>query len=61
VTGHAIPVEEAPRRAGDPAALVASAERIRGDLGWTPRYPEIDQIVESAWRWHRRHPNGYAD
>jgi UDP-glucose 4-epimerase len=61
VTAHAIPVEEAPRRAGDPAALVASSERIRGDLGWTPRYPEIDQIVESAWSWHRRHPNGYAD
>jgi UDP-glucose 4-epimerase len=54
-------VEEAPRRAGDPAALVASSARIRGDLGWAPRYPEIDQIVESAWHWHRRHPNGYAD
>jgi len=61
VTGHPIPVAEAPRRPGDPAALVASADRIRQDLGWAPRYPEIDQIVESAWRWHQRHPNGYLD
>ena len=61
VTGHPIPVAEAPRRPGDPAALVASADRIRQDLGWAPRYPEIDQIVESAWRWHQRYPNGYAD
>ena len=61
VTGHAIPVVEAPRRAGDPASLVASSDRIRRDLGWTPRYPEIDQIVESAWRWHRQHPTGYVD
>ena len=61
VTGHAIPVVEAPRRPGDPAALVASSERIRRDLGWTPRYPDIEQIVESAWRWHRQQPNGYDD
>ena len=61
VSGQAIPVEEAQRRAGDPAVLVASADRIRRDLGWAPRYPEIDQIVESAWRWHQRHPHGYAD
>jgi len=61
VSGHAIPVEQAPRRAGDPAALVASSARIRRDLGWRPRYPEIDQIVESAWHWHQRHPHGYPD
>ena len=61
VTGHAIPVEEAPRRPGDPAALVASSADIMRDLGWRPRYPEIEQIVESAWRWHQRHPNGYQD
>ena len=61
ISGHAIPVVEAARRAGDPAALVASADRARHDLGWSPRYPEIDQIVESAWRWHERHPSGYAD
>lgn len=60
VTDHPIPVVEAPRRAGDPAALVASSQRIRQDLGWEPKYPEIDQIVASAWRWHQQHPNGYA-
>jgi UDP-glucose 4-epimerase len=60
VSGHAIPVVEAPRRQGDPAALVASSERIKKELGWTPRFPEIDQIVDSAWQWHRRHPNGYT-
>jgi UDP-glucose 4-epimerase len=61
VTGHPIPADEAPRRPGDPAALVASSDRIRRDLAWTPRYPEIEQIVESAWRWHQRHPRGYDD
>ena len=59
VTGHAIPVVEEPRRAGDPAALVASSERIRRDLGWAPRFPGIEEIVGSAWAWHRGHPNGY--
>jgi UDP-glucose 4-epimerase len=61
VTGHPIPVVEAPRRPGDPAALVASSDRIRRDLGWTPQFPEIEQIVESAWRWHQAHPQGYGD
>jgi UDP-glucose 4-epimerase len=61
VTGHAIPMVEAPRRAGDPAALVAGADRIRQDLDWSPRYPAIDEIVESAWRWHKQHPDGYVD
>jgi UDP-glucose 4-epimerase len=59
VTGHAIPVVEEPRRAGDPAALVASSERIRRDLGWAPQFPGIEEIVGSAWAWHRGHPNGY--
>jgi UDP-glucose 4-epimerase len=61
VTGHRIPVVEEPRRAGDPAALVASSERIRRDLGWEPQYPGIEEIVGSAWAWHRRHPTGYDD
>jgi UDP-glucose 4-epimerase len=60
VTGHPIPVVEGPRRPGDPAALVASAERIRRELGWSPRFPDLDEIVASAWRWHRAHPQGYA-
>jgi UDP-glucose 4-epimerase len=61
VTGHPIPVVEEPRRAGDPAALVASSERIRRELGWAPQYPGIEEIVGSAWAWHRGHPNGYDD
>jgi UDP-glucose 4-epimerase len=59
VTGQAIPVVEEPRRAGDPAALVASSERIRRDLGWAPQFPGIEEIVGSAWAWHTSHPNGY--
>ncbi len=61
VTGHAIPHQIGPRRAGDPAELVASSEAIRRDLGWTPAYPDIEQIVGSAWEWHRDHPDGYGD
>ena len=60
VTGHPIPAEVGPRRAGDPAVLIASSEKIRAELGWTPRYPEIEQIVASAWEWHQSHPRGYA-
>jgi UDP-glucose 4-epimerase len=59
VTGHPIPVVEAPRRPGDPAALVASSAGAREALGWRPRYPGIEEIVASAWRWHQRHPHGY--
>lgn len=61
VTGHAIPAEDAPRRPGDPAVLVASSEKICRELGWQPRYPELEQIVASAWEWRKRHPNGYAE
>lgn len=59
VTGAPIRVSEQPRRAGDPAALVASARAIRDDLGWQPRYAGLSEIIESAWRWHRRHPDGF--
>ncbi len=59
VTGHPIPHVIGPRRAGDPPVLVASSERIRQELGWTPRYPSIDEIIGSAWEWHRAHPHGY--
>jgi UDP-glucose 4-epimerase len=61
VTGHAIPAEDAPRRPGDSAVLVASSEKIRRELGWRPRYPDLEQIVASAWEWRRRHPNGYDE
>ncbi len=59
VTGHPIPAEVAPRRAGDPSRLVASAERIRRELGWQPRIPALRDIIASAWAWHRAHPHGY--
>jgi UDP-glucose 4-epimerase len=58
-TGRPIPYEVGPRRAGDPAVLIASSEKIRQELGWEPRYSSIDQIVTSAWEWHQRHPHGY--
>jgi UDP-glucose 4-epimerase len=60
VTGHAIPARESPRRPGDPAELVASSEKIRRELGWTPQYPDLESIVRSAWDWRKAHPNGYT-
>lgn len=60
VTGHPIPVRELPRRPGDPAVLVASAERIQLELGWTPSSPDIVSIVADAWAWHKQHPRGYG-
>ncbi|MGI8771313.1 MAG: UDP-glucose 4-epimerase GalE [Acidobacteriaceae bacterium] len=54
VTGHAIPVEELPRRPGDPAVLIASSDRIRRELGWQPRFDRLDAIVASAWTWHQQ-------
>ena len=52
-------VESAPRRAGDPARLVAGNARIRADLGWTPQYPALESIIQHAWNWRQRNPNGY--
>lgn len=59
VTGKEIKVTVGPRRPGDPAVLVASAEKIRAELGWRPRYPALEEIIETAWRWHQHHPHGY--
>jgi UDP-glucose 4-epimerase len=59
ITGHPIPAVRAPRRAGDVARLVADSTRIRKELGWTPRIPELHRMIESAWKWLRRHPQGY--
>lgn len=61
VTGHPIPAVVGPRRPGDPAVLVAGSEKIRRELGWRPRYPELRTIIAHAWEWHRRHPQGYGD
>lgn len=60
ITGHPIPATVAPRRAGDPAVLVASSERISHELGWRPRLGDIRAILRSAWEWHRAHPDGYG-
>lgn len=60
VTGHEIPHTIGPRRPGDPATLIASSEAIRRDLGWRPRYTDLDEIVATAWEWHRSHPHGYG-
>jgi UDP-glucose 4-epimerase len=59
VTGHPIPAETAERRAGDPAVLVASSAKISRELGWQPKYPDLEPIIGSAWEWHRSHPSGY--
>jgi UDP-glucose 4-epimerase len=59
ITGHPIPAEVVARRPGDPAILVASSDRIRRELGWQPRYSNLRDIIESAWRWHSSHPHGY--
>ncbi len=59
VTGHPIPAEISPRRAGDPAQLVASSEKAKSVLGWKPQYDSLETIVDSAWKWHKAHPNGF--
>jgi UDP-glucose 4-epimerase len=59
VTGHPIPAVVGPRRPGDPATLIASSKKIRQELGWEPRFPDLRTIVETAWKWHSAHPHGY--
>ena len=59
VTGHPIPVREMPRRAGDPAVLIASSDKIRRLLGWNPQHSDVESIIASAWQWHKSHPRGY--
>jgi UDP-glucose 4-epimerase len=61
VSGRSVPVREGPRRAGDPPALVATAARAKELLNWEPRYADIGAIVETAWKWHSKHPEGYDD
>ena len=59
VTGKKIKSYEAIRRPGDPARLVASSDKIQRELGWSPKYPELTTIIQTAWEWHKKHPNGY--
>ena len=60
VTGHPIPVVESPRRPGDSPRLVASSAKIRRELGWQPQHTELQDIIGSAWEWHKSHPKGYG-
>ena len=59
ITGHSIPVVSAPRRPCDPPELVADSRQAKAVLGWTPEYVDLRSIIETAWRWHCRHPYGY--
>jgi UDP-glucose 4-epimerase len=59
VTGRPIPAVVSPRRPGDPARLIAGADKARNVLGWKPRFTDLETIVESAWKWHQAHPDGY--
>lgn len=59
VSGQELAVKESPRRAGDPARLVASSDKIRRELGWKPQHDSLKDIIGSAWEWHKTHPNGY--
>ncbi|MBX3747218.1 MAG: UDP-glucose 4-epimerase GalE [Verrucomicrobiae bacterium] len=61
VSGKPIAVRAHPRRDGDPPSLVASADKARRELGWEPRFTRLEDIVATAWEWHRRHPDGYPD
>ena len=59
VTGHPIPTVESPPRAGDSARLIASSDKIRRELGWDPQHDDLQDIIASAWEWHKSHPEGY--
>ena len=61
VTGKKVKATPAPRRPGDPGRLVASCDKIKAELGWEPKYPDIETIIEHAYKWRQAHPNGYAD
>ena len=60
VTGHPIPAKTTPRRAGDPAQLIASSEKARSVLGWHPEHADLEEIIATAWNWHKHHPHGFA-
>ena len=59
VTGHPIPAKEVARRAGDPAQLIASSDKAKKVLGWNPQHDSLEEIISTAWNWHKNHPNGF--
>jgi UDP-glucose 4-epimerase len=61
IAGRDIPVVEKPRRPGDPPRLIASSDKIKKELGWKPEFQSLEAIMESAWKWHQKFPNGYQD
>lgn len=61
VTGQKIKTEIGTRRAGDPAQLIASSDKAKSVLKWTPKYTNVEEVIETAWAWHKSHPDGYAD
>ena len=61
VTGKKIAVQESPRRPGDPPLLIAASDKVKRELGWNPQFQSIEKIIESAWAWHEKHPDGYGD
>ena len=61
ITGRKIDTIEKPRRPGDPARLIASSEKIKSELGWRPQFQALDAIIESAWKWHQKFPDGYEE
>jgi UDP-glucose 4-epimerase len=60
ITGRKVPTIEAPRRAGDPPALFADSSKAQRELGWKVKFPDVDSIVGTAWKWHQSHPRGFA-
>jgi len=61
ITGREIKAVESERRPGDPAVLIASSEKDKSELGWSPEYNDLEKIIETAWKWHKTHPNGFGD
>ena len=59
VTGHKIPAQVTPRRSGDPARLIASSDKAKKQLGWSPKHTDIEDIIASAWAWHKGHSQGF--
>ena len=59
--GRKVPTKLAPRRSADPAVLCASAVQIERDLGWRPVYMDLEDVIDTAWNWHQKHPEGFDD